>query len=143
MLAEIGAARTGEMREVVATIQAEQDLVIRAPLDQCLVVQGGPGTGKTAVGLHRAAFLLFEHRRRLVRDGVLVVVAKNDRKIRIEVAKALEGAIADLAAKRIISELITPRFKANDFAGGLEAGTEQLMKLIAGEALPALRPPSC
>ncbi|CAN5589223.1 AAA family ATPase [soil metagenome] len=73
VLAEIGAARTGAMREIVATIQAEQDVVIRAPLDQCLVVQGGPGTGKTAVGLHRAAYLLFEHRRRLVRDGVLVV----------------------------------------------------------------------
>ena len=73
VLAEIGAARTGAMKEIVATIQAEQDVVIRAPLDQVLVVQGGPGTGKTAVGLHRAAFLLFEHRRRLVRDGVLVV----------------------------------------------------------------------
>ena len=73
VLAEIGAARTGAMREIVATIQAEQDVVIRAPLDQCLVVQGGPGTGKTAVGLHRAAYLLFEHRRRLVLDGVLVV----------------------------------------------------------------------
>ena len=73
VLAEIGAARTGAMREIVATIQAEQDVVIRAPLDQCLVVQGGPGTGKTAVGLHRAAYLLFEHRRRLSRTGVLVV----------------------------------------------------------------------
>ncbi len=73
VLAEIGAARTGAMKEIVATIQAEQDVVIRAPLDQVLVVQGGPGTGKTAVGLHRAAYLLFEHRRRLVRDGVLVV----------------------------------------------------------------------
>jgi DNA helicase IV len=73
VLAEIGAERTGTMREIVATIQAEQDVVIRAPIDQCLVVQGGPGTGKTAVGLHRAAYLLFEHRRRLVRDGVLVV----------------------------------------------------------------------
>jgi DNA helicase IV len=73
VLAEIGAARTGAMREIVATIQAEQDIVIRAPLEQCLVVQGGPGTGKTAVGLHRAAFLLFEHRRRLARNGVLVV----------------------------------------------------------------------
>ena len=66
VLAEIGAARTGAMREIVATIQAEQDVVIRAPIEQCLVVQGGPGTGKTAVGLHRAAYLLFEHRRRLV-----------------------------------------------------------------------------
>ncbi len=73
VLAEIGAARTGAMRDIVATIQAEQDEVIRAPLDQCLVVQGGPGTGKTAVGLHRAAYLLFEHRRRLSATGVLVV----------------------------------------------------------------------
>ena len=73
VLAEIGAARSGAMREIVATIQAEQDIVIRAPIDQALIVQGGPGTGKTAVALHRAAFLLFEHRRRLARDGVLVV----------------------------------------------------------------------
>ena len=73
VLAEIGAARTGAMREIVATIQAEQDVVIRAPMQQALIVQGGPGTGKTAVGLHRAAYLLFEHRRTLVRDGVLVV----------------------------------------------------------------------
>jgi DNA helicase IV len=73
VLAEISAERTGAMREIVATIQAEQDHVIRAPIDQLLVVQGGPGTGKTAVALHRAAYLLFEHRRRLARDGVLVV----------------------------------------------------------------------
>jgi DNA helicase IV len=73
VLAEIGAERTGEMREIVATIQAEQDLVIRAPMDQVLIVQGGPGTGKTAVALHRAAYLLFEHRSRLARAGVLVI----------------------------------------------------------------------
>ncbi len=73
VLAEIGAARSGEMREIVATIQAEQDLVIRSDIDQALIVQGGPGTGKTAVALHRAAYLLFEHRIRLARDGVLVV----------------------------------------------------------------------
>lgn len=73
VLAEIGAARSGEMREIVATIQAEQDIVIRSDIDQALIVQGGPGTGKTAVALHRAAYLLFEHRSRLARDGVLVV----------------------------------------------------------------------
>ena len=73
VLAEIGAERSGEMREIVSTIQAEQDIVIRSPIDQVLVVQGGPGTGKTAVALHRAAYLLFEHRGRLARDGVLVV----------------------------------------------------------------------
>lgn len=73
VLAEIGAARTGAMREIVATIQGEQDVVIRSSLEGCLVVQGGPGTGKTAVGLHRAAYLLFQHRRELVRTGVLVI----------------------------------------------------------------------
>ena len=73
VLAEIGAERSGEMRDIVATIQGEQDEVIRASIDQLLVVQGGPGTGKTAVVLHRAAYLLFEHRQRLGRDGVLVV----------------------------------------------------------------------
>ena len=73
LLAELERSRTGEMRDIVATIAAEQDVVIRSPLDTCLVVQGGPGTGKTAVGLHRAAFLLFEHRDVLDRTGVLVV----------------------------------------------------------------------
>jgi DNA helicase IV len=73
LLAELERSRTGEMRDIVATIAAEQDVVIRADLDTCLVVQGGPGTGKTAVGLHRAAFLLFEHRDVLDREGVLVV----------------------------------------------------------------------
>jgi len=73
LLAELDRARTGQMRDIVATIQAEQDVVIRAPLDQLLIVQGGPGTGKTAVGLHRAALLLYDHRDVLERDGVLVV----------------------------------------------------------------------
>ena len=73
LLAELERERTGEMRDIVATIAAEQDVVIRAPLDTCLVVQGGPGTGKTAVGLHRAAFLLYEHRARLDVEGVLVI----------------------------------------------------------------------
>src|SRR5262245_50023741 len=73
LLAELERGRRGEMRDIVATIQAEQDVVIRAPLAECLVVQGGPGTGKTAVGLHRAAFLLYEHRERFARERLLVV----------------------------------------------------------------------
>ncbi len=72
LLAELERARTGEMLDIVATIQAEQDEIIRAPLAQLLTVQGGPGTGKTAVGLHRAAFLLYNHPA-LTRDGVLVL----------------------------------------------------------------------
>ena len=75
--------------------------------------------------------------RRQIGDGLLLVVAKNDHKVGIEVAKALEGAVPDLAAKRIITEAIAPRFKQNDFAGGLNAGVDQIMKLVAGEALPA------
>ena len=74
--------------------------------------------------------------RKDVGDGVLLVVAKEDRKVRIEVAKTLEGAIPDLAAKRIISEAITPKFKTGDYAGGLSAGVDQLTARIKGETLP-------
>lgn len=74
--------------------------------------------------------------RREVGDGVLLIVAKDDRKLRIEVAKTLEGAIPDLAAKRIIDGAITPGFRRGDFGGGLLAGVEQITALISGEALP-------
>ncbi len=73
LLAALGRARTGRMGDIVATIQGEQDRVIRSPLPGVLLVQGGPGTGKTAVALHRAAYLLFTHRATLERQGVLVV----------------------------------------------------------------------
>ena len=71
--AAVGAHRTGRMGDIVATIQAEQDRVIRSELAGALVVQGGPGTGKTAVALHRAAYLLYTYRDRLARSGVLLV----------------------------------------------------------------------
>jgi len=73
LLAALSASRTGQMRDIVETIQAEQDHIIRSDLAGVLVVQGGPGTGKTAVALHRAAFLLYTHRRQLTKRGVLVV----------------------------------------------------------------------
>ena len=73
LLAAVGAHRTGRMGDIVATIQSEQDQVIRSDLAGPLVVQGGPGTGKTAVALHRAAYLLYTHRERLMRSGVLLV----------------------------------------------------------------------
>jgi DNA helicase IV len=73
LLEAIQRSRTGRMTDIVATIQAEQDAVIRAPLGGVLVVQGGPGTGKTAVALHRAAYLLYTHRARLERTGVLLI----------------------------------------------------------------------
>ncbi|RZJ03019.1 MAG: YgcG family protein, partial [Rubrivivax sp.] len=75
--------------------------------------------------------------RREVGDGVLIVVAKNDRKMRIEVAKALEGAVPDLAARQIIDAALRPAFQAGDYAGGLKAAIARLQSRIAGEGLPA------
>ena len=73
LLAALTAQRTGRMSDIVATIQGEQDRIIRSELKGVLVVQGGPGTGKTAVALHRAAYLLYSHRDRLRNSGVLIV----------------------------------------------------------------------
>jgi DNA helicase IV len=73
LLAALNAGRTGQMTDIVATIQAEQDRIIRSPHRGVLVVQGGPGTGKTAVALHRAAFLLYTHREQIARRVVLVI----------------------------------------------------------------------
>lgn len=73
LLEALDTARSGHMTDIVATIQREQDEIIRSPHAGVLVVQGGPGTGKTAVALHRAAYLLYTHRRRLDRSGVLIV----------------------------------------------------------------------
>jgi DNA helicase IV len=73
LLAAVTAGRTGRMHDIVATIQAEQDRIIRSDLGGVLVVQGGPGTGKTAVALHRAAYLLYTHREQLASRAVLIV----------------------------------------------------------------------
>jgi DNA helicase IV len=73
LLAALNSARTGRMSDIVQTIQADQDRIIRAPHRGVLVVEGGPGTGKTAVALHRAAYLLYEHRELLARRAVLIV----------------------------------------------------------------------
>ncbi len=74
--------------------------------------------------------------RQNIGDGLLLVVDKNDRKVRIATTKALEGAIPDLAAKQIIANAITPRFKQGDYAGGLDAAADQIMARISGENLP-------
>ncbi|MBL8357818.1 MAG: TPM domain-containing protein [Delftia acidovorans] len=75
--------------------------------------------------------------RRDVGDGLLVVIAKNDRRMRMEVARALEGAIPDLAAARIIDQQMAPRFRQGDYAGGITAALDQVAARIAGEQLPA------
>src|ERR1700682_412412 len=77
--------------------------------------------------------------RKKIDDGALVVVAKNDRKLRIEVGYGLEGALNDVTAKRIIDEVITPKFRSGDFAGGISAGVARIIGVIDGE-LPAPEP---
>jgi uncharacterized protein len=79
--------------------------------------------------------------RKKIDDGALLVVAKNDRKLRIEVGYGLEGALNDATAKRIIDEVITPRFRNGDFAGGISAGVGRIIGVIDGEPLPAPAPP--
>lgn len=75
--------------------------------------------------------------RKKVDDGAILVVAKNDRSLRIEVGYGLEGALSDITSKRIVSETITPRFKQDDYFGGVEAGMDQIMRVVDGEPLPA------
>lgn len=75
--------------------------------------------------------------RKKVDDGAILVIAKDDRKLRIEVGYGLEGALTDVVSKRIIDQIITPKFRSGDFAGGITAGTDAILKVIDGEPLPA------
>ena len=75
--------------------------------------------------------------RKGVDDGALLLVAKDDRQLRIEVGRGLEGALTDLHSKRIIDEVIAPRFRASDFSGGIAAGADAIIKVVSGEPLPA------
>jgi uncharacterized protein len=78
--------------------------------------------------------------RKDVDDGVLLLVAKDDRRLRIEVGYGLEGVLPDVTANRIINEIITPKFKQGDFDGGIDAGVDRIIKVIDGEPLPAPKP---
>src|SRR5258707_5465430 len=78
--------------------------------------------------------------RKKIDDGALLVIAKNDRHLRIEVGYGLEGALTDVTTKRIIDEVITPKFKSGDFAGGVSAGVNRMIALINGEKLPGPEP---
>jgi uncharacterized protein len=75
--------------------------------------------------------------RRKIDDGAILIVAKDDRKLRIEVGYGLEGALTDVTAKRIIDEVITPKFRSGDFAGGISNGVERILRVVDGEPLPA------
>ena len=75
--------------------------------------------------------------RKKIDDGAILVVAKDDRKLRIEVGYGLEGALTDVTAKRIIDEVITPKFRNSDFGGGISDGVSRMLRVIDGESLPA------
>ena len=143
VLAEIGAERTGAMREIVATIQGEQDVVIRAPIDQVLVVQGGPGTGKTAVALHRAAYLLFEHRGRLARDGVLVV---GPNRAFLDYIGNVLPSLGERSVRQVtVDELCIPRVEVtgvDDVERARWKGSADRLADLEAAALAAIRPPA-
>src|SRR5476651_306781 len=78
--------------------------------------------------------------RKKIDDGAILVVAKDDRKLRIEVGYGLEGALTDVTSKRIIDEIITPKFRSGDFAGGISSGVDRIIGVVDGEPLPAPAP---
>ena len=142
VLAEIGAERSGEMREIVATIQGEQDVVIRSDIDQVLIVQGGPGTGKTAVALHRAAYLMFEHRGRLARDGVLVVGP--NRAFLDYIGNVLPSLGERSVRQSTIDDLCIPRVEVtlvDDVESARWKGSADRLGDLEAAALAAIQPP--
>ena len=158
LLHALGRSRSGRMRDIVATIQAEQDRVIRTPLEGLLVVQGGPGTGKTAVALHRAAYLLYAHRRRLEDTGVLllgpnsvflryierVLPSLGEQSVRLDTIAGLVGtedddAQDDLAASRVKGDgrmVEVLRQAVDTFTGGLS----EPLRILYDDELVELSP---
>lgn len=137
-------ALTGHVVDGTGTLNAAQHKALEAQLAALEASQGSqvvvlmvPTTAPEDIAAYANRVAnQWKIGRRDVGDGVLVLVAKDDRKMRIEVAKALEGAIPDIAAARIIDGTLQPRFRAGDFAGGLQAAATQLGALIAREPLP-------
>lgn len=136
---------TGHVIDQTATLTAEQ----HAALEQTLTVfEAGKGTQLAVLIVPSTAPEAIEPYalrvaegwklgRKKVDDGVILVVAKDDRTLRIEVGYGLEGALPDITSKRIIEETILPRFKQGDYYGGLQAGVEKIIQVVNGEPLPA------
>ena len=120
LLATLTAQRTGRMSDIVATIQAEQDAIIRSELRGALVVQGGPGTGKTAVALHRAAYLLYSHRERLASSGVLIVGPSRS------FLQYIEAVLPSLGESGVVLASVGQLFPGTDTAAEDPAGTASL-----------------
>ncbi|MEQ8842938.1 MAG: AAA family ATPase [Acidimicrobiales bacterium] len=141
LIAALEASRTGRLGDIVATIQGEQDEIIRSDMPGVMVVQGGPGTGKTVVALHRAAYLLYTHRFPLEGQGVLVVGPNRLFVAYIEqVLPSLGEAGVDIA---VLADLVRPKVrvdKLDDEAAGRVKGDSRMIKVIARAAADRERP---
>lgn len=135
---------TGHVVDTTGLLNASQQAALEAKLDALEKAKGSQVVVLIVPTMQPEDITSYANRvgnawkigRKDVGDGVLFVVAFKDRQMRIEVAKTLEGAIPDLAAKQIIANAVTPRFKAGDYAGGISAGVDQISARIKGEALP-------
>lgn len=133
--------------DLTATLDANQQAALESRLAQFEQAKGSqiavlivPSTQPEAIEQYSIRVTdVWKIGRKSVDDGLLILVAKDDRKMRIEVGYGLEGVIPDVIAKRIIAEVITPYFKQGDYYGGLNAGLDKIFALVDGESLP---PPS-
>lgn len=135
---------TGRVTDQTATLSAEQQAALEQTLQAFEARKGSqiailivPTTAPETI--EQYALRVAEQwklGRKKVDDGAILVIAKNDRALRIEVGYGLEGALNDATSKRILSEIITPRFKQGDFYGGITAGIEQIIRVVDGELLP-------
>ena len=135
---------SGRVIDQTATLAADEVAELEAKLaafeaeagPQIVVLMVASTQGEDIGGFAQRVGEAWKIGRREVGDGLLIVVAKDDRRINIQTAKALEGAVPDLAARQIIDRAIRPAFRANDYAGGLNAAVDQLIARIRGENLP-------
>ncbi len=135
---------SGRITDQTATLSAEQKAVLEQTLQTFEARKGSqlavlivPTVAPETIEQYALRVAeLWKLGRKKVDDGAIVVVAKNDRALHIEVGYGLEGALNDATSKRIISEIITPRFQQGDFHGGISAGVDQIIRVIDGEPLP-------
>lgn len=135
---------SGRVTDQTATLSAEQKAALEQTLQafearkgsQVAVLLVATTTPETIEQYALRVAEQWKLGRKKIDDGALLVVAKSDRTLRIEVGYGLEGALNDATSKRIISEIITPRFQQGDFYGGIRAGVEQMIRVIDGETLP-------
>lgn len=140
---------SARVMDLSATLSSEQQQALEAKLaayerdwgPQILVLLLPSTQGEDIAAYANRAFNQWKPGRAAVGDGVLLVVAVQDRRMRIEVGRALEGALPDLAAKQIIDELMAPAFRRGDFSGGLDQATDRLMQRLRGETPPPSESP--